>query len=132
MVMIDCYTSWCGPCKMMAAKEFPKKEMGDYLNPKSVCMKMDMEKGEGPDVSKRYKNGDRSKAFIKEYIDELCANMMQGEINKVVSDYLKRKSAADLVAYKENFDMFCNHIDQLDDPLFQTMYADKEVLIAKY
>ena len=184
MVMIDCYTSWCGPCKMMAAKEFPKKEMGDYLNPKFVCMKMDMEKGEGPDMSKRYdvscfptflfldskgellfrmsgsmdtetfkqkteaglantetgiaammkryKNGERSEAFVKEYIDELRANMMQGEISKVVSEYLKGKTAADLAANQEYFDMFCNCIDQLDDPLFQTMYADKEVLIAKY
>lgn len=31
MVFIDCYTSWCGPCKMMAAKEFPKKVMGIIL-----------------------------------------------------------------------------------------------------
>ena len=51
MVFIDCYTSWCGPCKMMAAKEFPKKVMGDYFNAKFVSSKFDMEKGEGPDLS---------------------------------------------------------------------------------
>lgn len=54
MVFIDCYTSWCGPCKQMAAKEFPKKEMGDYLNAKFVPLKMDMEKGEGPALLSRY------------------------------------------------------------------------------
>lgn len=47
LVFVDCYTSWCGPCKMMAKKEFPKKEMGDYFNPKYVSVKIDMEKGEG-------------------------------------------------------------------------------------
>ena len=25
MILVDCYTSWCGPCKMMAKQEFPKK-----------------------------------------------------------------------------------------------------------
>ena len=53
-VFVDCYTSWCGPCKMMANKEFPKKEAGDYFNKKFVCWKVDMEKGEGVDLAKRY------------------------------------------------------------------------------
>ncbi len=53
-VFMDCYTTWCGPCKMMANKEFPKKEAGDYFNKKFVCFKMDMEKGEGPELAKRY------------------------------------------------------------------------------
>lgn len=50
MVFIDCYTSWCGPCKMMATKEFPKKVMGDYFNDKFISTQIDMEKGEGPDL----------------------------------------------------------------------------------
>ena len=53
-VFVDCYTSWCGPCKMMANKEFPKKEAGDYFNKKFVCWKVDMEKGEGVELAKRY------------------------------------------------------------------------------
>jgi thioredoxin-related protein len=54
MILVDCYTSWCGPCKMMAKKEFPKKEMGDYFNPKYVSVKIDMEKGEGPKLLKQW------------------------------------------------------------------------------
>ena len=36
-VFIDCYTSWCGPCKMMAEKILPLKEVGEYMNGKFVC-----------------------------------------------------------------------------------------------
>ena len=54
LVFIDCYTEWCGPCKMMASKEFVKPEAGDYFNPKFVCIKVDMEKGEGPELSKKF------------------------------------------------------------------------------
>lgn len=53
-VFVDCYTSWCGPCKMMAEKVLPQKEVGDYMNDKFVCIKIDMEKGEGPELAKRF------------------------------------------------------------------------------
>lgn len=54
LVFVDCYTSWCGPCKMMATKVFPQKVMGDYFNPKFVSVKIDMEKGEGVDLKKKF------------------------------------------------------------------------------
>ena len=30
MVFMDCYTSWCGPCKMMAKEVFTDKSVGEY------------------------------------------------------------------------------------------------------
>ena len=53
-VFIDCYTEWCGPCKQMAKNVFPQTEAGDYFNSKFVCWKVDMEKGEGPELAKKY------------------------------------------------------------------------------
>lgn len=55
MVFIDFYTEWCGPCKRMMKEVFPAKEVGDFLNPKFVCVKIDAEKGEGKELAKRYK-----------------------------------------------------------------------------
>lgn len=54
MVFMDCYTTWCGPCKMLAKKVFPQKEVGDYFNSHFVSVKMDMEKGEGIELLKKY------------------------------------------------------------------------------
>lgn len=54
LVFLDCYTTWCGPCKNMAEKIFPQKAAGDYFNSKFVNIKIDMEKGEGLDISKYY------------------------------------------------------------------------------
>lgn len=53
MVFVDCYTSWCGPCKYMLSKVFPQEKVGDYLN-RFICVKFDMEKGEGPELAKRF------------------------------------------------------------------------------
>lgn len=54
LVFIDCYTSWCGPCRKMAKDVFPQKEVGDYINGKFVAAKIDMELGEGPSLAKRF------------------------------------------------------------------------------
>ncbi|GAB7087853.1 hypothetical protein JCM15579A_19570 [Marinifilum fragile] len=54
LVFMDCYTSWCGPCKYLAKDIFPQKEVGDYFNKNFVNVKMDMEKGEGIALNKKY------------------------------------------------------------------------------
>ncbi|WP_455510987.1 thioredoxin family protein [Butyricimonas paravirosa] len=54
LVFLDCYTSWCGPCKEMAEKEFTKKEAGEYFPPRFVCIKSDIERGVGKEIAKRY------------------------------------------------------------------------------
>ena len=54
MVFMDCYTSWCGPCKQLAKNVFPQKEVGDYFNTQFINFKVDMEKGEGIELQKKY------------------------------------------------------------------------------
>lgn len=31
-IFLDCYTTWCGPCKIMANTVFTLEEAGDYFN----------------------------------------------------------------------------------------------------
>lgn len=54
LVFVDCYTSWCRPCKQLAKEVFPQKEAGDFFNPRFVSLKLDMEKGEGPMMAKKW------------------------------------------------------------------------------
>lgn len=54
LVFVDCYTTWCGPCRKMAREVFPQKLLGDYMNNAFVSVKIDMEKGEGVDLVKRW------------------------------------------------------------------------------
>ncbi len=53
-IFLDAYASWCGPCKWMAKEVFPKPEVGAALNPNYVNAKIDMEKGEGIELAKKY------------------------------------------------------------------------------
>ena len=54
LVFIDCYTSWCGPCKRLAATVFVDSSLGSYFNNNYVNVKFDMEKEEGPSIATRY------------------------------------------------------------------------------
>ncbi|MEZ4686125.1 MAG: thioredoxin domain-containing protein [Bacteroidia bacterium] len=54
LIFVDAYTTWCGPCKMMARNTFTDAEVGEYHNKNFVNYKFDMEKGEGPQFAAKY------------------------------------------------------------------------------
>lgn len=53
-LMVDCYTLWCGPCRHMAKNVFPDENLGKYMNANFVCIQLDMEHGEGPELNKTF------------------------------------------------------------------------------
>lgn len=54
LLFVDAYAKWCGPCKVMAKKEFTKVEVGDYFNEKFVNLKLDMEETDGKTFDAQY------------------------------------------------------------------------------
>lgn len=54
LVFLDAYTSWCSACKWMDKTTFKEKRVADFFNSHFVNIKMDMEKGEGIELQKRY------------------------------------------------------------------------------
>ncbi|QIY89335.1 thioredoxin family protein [Chryseobacterium gallinarum] len=54
LVFVDAYASWCGPCKLMVKNIFPLQSVGDYYNSHFINAKIDMEKGEGIALAKKY------------------------------------------------------------------------------
>lgn len=54
LIFVDAYTTWCGPCKLMAKNIFPLQAVGEYYNSHFVNAKIDMEKGEGITIAKKY------------------------------------------------------------------------------
>ncbi|NUM32389.1 MAG: thioredoxin family protein [Bacteroidetes bacterium] len=54
LIFIDCYATWCGPCKNMTKKVFIKKEVGEFYNQNFVCIKLDMETAEGETIGNKY------------------------------------------------------------------------------
>lgn len=55
LIFMDAYAVWCGPCKWMDANSFKDQAVGDFFNENFINLKVDMEKGEGPNLARRYK-----------------------------------------------------------------------------
>ena len=54
IIFMDCYTTWCGPCKMLDKNVFTNDQIADYFNEHFINAKYDMEKGEGITLMKKY------------------------------------------------------------------------------
>lgn len=76
MVFLDCYTTWCGPCKYMSNTVFPMESVGEYFNKNFVNIKIDMEKGEGIEIAKKYN--------IRAYPTFLILDAKGNEINRIL------------------------------------------------
>lgn len=55
LIFMDAYTTWCGPCKWMSRNTFTDTDVASYFNDNFINVKMDMEKGEGPGLARKYR-----------------------------------------------------------------------------
>lgn len=56
LIFIDVHTSWCGPCKKMAATSFQEPKLAEIYNEKFINLKIDAEKSEeGIEIAKNYR-----------------------------------------------------------------------------
>lgn len=43
-LFVDCFTTWCGPCKYMTSTIFPQEKVGDFFNKNFVNVKVQFDK----------------------------------------------------------------------------------------
>ncbi|MCK9303909.1 MAG: DUF255 domain-containing protein [Bacteroidales bacterium] len=129
LIFLDCYTTWCGPCKGMASEVFTDKIVGEFMNGNFICTKRDMEKGEGVELNTKYKS------FIPGYPTYLLINS-DGEVIYQAAGYMKaekfiqsmkegleRKS---WIIYKKRFDEGERSLDFVNEflKMLETAYQN--------
>ncbi|MES2799460.1 MAG: thioredoxin family protein [Bacteroidota bacterium] len=93
LIFIDCHTSWCGPCKKMAATSFKDEEVTQVFNEKFINLKIDIEKdADGPEIARLYK--------IKAYPTLLVINAN----GKLVKERVGFMTADQMVAFANSVD----------------------------
>ncbi|MFM2376071.1 MAG: hypothetical protein RLZZ165_1168 [Bacteroidota bacterium] len=92
LIFMDAYTSWCAPCRYMAANVFTDQSVGEYYNAHFVNIKVDMEKGEGPELGRRYNvNAYPTFLFINGITGEVAFRSLGG---KPASDFISEGQKA--------------------------------------
>ena len=54
IIFLDAYASWCGPCKLLQKNVFTRTDVGDLFNKNFINVKVDMERGEGPQLARLF------------------------------------------------------------------------------
>ena len=93
LLFVDAFTSWCGPCKLMAKNVFTQNGVADFFNANFVNFAVDTEKGEGVEVRERYKievyptfllidgNGDEVFRVVGEHSGESFIELFRNGMN---------------------------------------------------
>lgn len=42
-IFVDCFTTWCGPCRYMSKEVFPKEKVGEFYNEKYINIKLQLD-----------------------------------------------------------------------------------------
>jgi thioredoxin-related protein len=93
-IFVDCYATWCGPCKKMSVDVFPQKEVGDFYNAHYVSVKaqMDSSAKDNEDIRARYNDNHMllTKYGVLAYPTYLVFNP-EGELVQKFVGYLPAK-----------------------------------------
>ena len=122
LLFMDCYTTWCGPCKMMSNQVFKQKYVGDYFNQHFVNLKMDMEKGEGKDLQKRYGVSAFPTMFLLDGDGNVVYKILGGRDVRSFMESIKRGKEQEIPYYtlKNRYDMGDRSVEVMAD-YFLTM-----------
>lgn len=135
LIFLDCFTTWCGPCKKMAKDVFPQKIVGDYMNPKFVCLKIDMESAYGAPLAKKlqiqaYPTFVIFNADAKE-IGRFLGGSGAEEFIKKVGDKSQDNSGSDLEKRWNNGDRDPQFLKDYLKTLTQSYKGDEADLVAE-
>jgi len=112
-IFVDCYATWCGPCKQMDQNIYPLKEVGDIYNKQFVCVKLqtDTTKNDNEEIRSWYAT---ARAISRTYgINSLPAFLFfdpDGKPEHKVSGTLDVKGFIQLAANAQNPEKQYYHI----------------------
>jgi len=127
VVMIDFYTTWCGPCKMLDKQTWPDKDVRTWIDEHAIALKVDAEKKR--DLAKRFKvRAYPTIVFVKPdgtQLDSIVGFRGPKDFIAAAKGALSGKPAD--VRAKEEFE----EGDQ-NDPMERGRYADRLAQLGKH
>ncbi len=122
-IFVDCYTSWCGPCKQLAKDVFTREDVGQFVNEQFVSVKYDVEKENGLNFARQYR--DQISAFPTLLLIQTDGTVMSRivgaypaeEILQSIKDGLEgktwQKMAQEYEAGKRDYNFIIDYLNRL-------------------
>lgn len=91
LIFVDAYAEWCGPCKRMARNVFTQDEVGEFYNKNFINLKVDMEKPQNRDFSKKYPAAAFPTLYYIDFTGEVVQNIKGAQ---TVENFIKLGKSA--------------------------------------
>lgn len=124
IIFVDCFTTWCGPCKKMAATTFKDAEVGEFFNKNFINMKLDMEQAEGKKFGQKYAVSAYPTLYFINDKGEVVKKVVGGQkVNTLIEAGKKAKMSDDrsgdyAAAYEEgdrDYSLVFNYVKSLNN-----------------
>lgn len=86
-IFVDAYATWCAPCKQIQKTTFKDPKTSAYFNKKFINMSIDVEKGEGIELAKKWQ------------VEGLPTLLILDEKGKVIADHTGYVDGAGLLEF---------------------------------
>ncbi len=137
-IFMDCYTTWCAPCRYMSQKVFVQKSVGEFFNAHfiNVAVQMDQRINDSEDVRQWYACAKdmESRYSITAYPTFLFFSPDGVAVDRLVGsfpeeDFIKRANDA-LIPQRQYYTLINFYKEHLDDSIF--LRNALNVVIEKY
>lgn len=91
-IFVDLYAVWCGPCKALQRTTFKDPKAAAYYNSNFINVSIDIVKGEGPALAKKWK------------VEGLPTLLILDENGKVIADHTGYVDGQGLLAFAKEAD----------------------------
>ncbi len=101
-IFVDCYATWCGPCKQMDQKVYPNDSVGTFYNDKfiSVKVQMDISENDPPNIKSFYLVAQELRETYS--VNVLPSYLFISPTGKVVHKDVGMKNVTDFIKLGEN------------------------------
>ncbi|HLX67438.1 MAG TPA: DUF255 domain-containing protein, partial [Puia sp.] len=129
-IFMDCFTTWCGPCRYMSTAIFPQEETGNYFNDKfiSVKVQLDTTAGDADNIKAWYADGHgiAGKYGVRAYPTYLIFAPDGHVIHRMVGSRLDAKSfIADVSGSFDSTKQYYTLLDQYNRGRRDTAFLHK-------
>ena len=137
-VFVDCYTTWCGPCKEMENSVYPLENVGKYFNDKFISVKAQMDTSKKDDDATKKWYTDAHYIWNKYKVDAYPTFLFFTPDGKILYRSVGAKKpddflalAADVLNPEKDYYRLLEHFKQGKKDLTEMSYLARTALLLR-